>query len=127
MLAAVIIWFVWFCAPDGKGIRKTVPWGFVIFGVAAILIGLWVIIYICFIYKKDKVYVKDYNRYEDEDDHPRQKNSNGLKPGYVSKTKAMYIIDRALFTILNGAIFLYFSWRAFQWEERHRNQERAYG
>ena len=59
MLAAIIIWIMWMIAEDSPGSRKTFKWGFLIFGVASILIGIWVLIYICFMYPHEKVYVKD--------------------------------------------------------------------
>ena len=64
---------------------------------------------------------------DDADVHSHSNSKDGTKPGYGKKSKVNYIIDRAIFPIINGLIFIYFGWLAFDWVKRHKNQERAYG
>ena len=66
LLVAVVLLLIYLIAPDSRGTRKILPYGYLVYGIGGILIGLWVIVYIAFIYKRDKVYIKDYSYQEDD-------------------------------------------------------------
>ena len=68
MLVAIVLWFIYFIANDSHGSRKLVPPAFLIYGIASVLIGLWVFIYILFLYKKNQIYNKEYGYKETRDE-----------------------------------------------------------
>ena len=57
LFVAVILVCYYLFAPDSKESRSVVPWAFLVAGIAATLIALWIIVYILFLYPKNEVYV----------------------------------------------------------------------
>ena len=53
---------------DSRESRSVLPWAFLIAGVASVLIGIWVIVYICFVYPKNEVYVIGFD--DNQKGHP---------------------------------------------------------
>ena len=62
LVIASILFFIYLVIPDCPTGRAFLPWVFLIAFFGAILICFWILIYICFIYKKDKVYVDAHER-----------------------------------------------------------------
>jgi hypothetical protein len=62
LVIASIIFFIYLVIPDSPTGREFVPWAFLVAFIGAILIALWIFIYIVFIYDKDKVYVDAHDR-----------------------------------------------------------------
>jgi len=81
-------------------------------------------VYICAIYKNDKVLVPRYERDEDAD---IDAGDSGTKITYTKQSKASYIFMHVLAPLINGTAFLLFWWTSKDWVDRHQNQQRAYG
>ena len=66
-LVAVILQFYYWCSKDSKSSRAVLPWSFMIAGISSLLLAVWIIIYICILYKKDKVYTPKFDKSESSD------------------------------------------------------------
>ena len=67
LLYAVGVFIEYFIRGDSKETRKKLPESFVFAAITSFLIVFWVFIYIAFMYDSDKVYVKEYDRYQNSD------------------------------------------------------------
>ena len=54
---AVCLILFYLVAPDSRGSRAVLPWAFLIAGISALLIGVWIITYFYGIYSKSDKYV----------------------------------------------------------------------
>ena len=86
MLAAIVLWIIYFVAEDSPGSRTLVPWAFLIYAIGSLLISLWVVIYIYGMYHRDKVYVRLW-----EGDDGSGADSDGKKSNYTKVNKFTYV------------------------------------
>ena len=63
LLVASLIYSFYYCSKESHKARSYLPWAFILGAVSSVLIGVWIILYICVIYKKDKVLT---NRWDHE-------------------------------------------------------------
>ena len=54
---AVVMYTVYLFAPDSPRTRSLTPWSLLIGGIVSLLIAIWIVVYIYFLYPKDKVYI----------------------------------------------------------------------
>ena len=54
---AVVMYSVYLFAPDSPRTRGLTPWSLLIAGIVSLLIAIWIVVYIYFLYPKDKVYI----------------------------------------------------------------------
>ena len=67
---SVVLFIVYFFLKNTPKTRPLVPWALGIAAVVNFLIVVWIIVYICVLYKRDKVYITNGKRMEDEVDDP---------------------------------------------------------
>ena len=84
--AAVILYLWYFVTKDSPSSRSKVPIALLIAGIVNTLIVIWIVVYIMFIYKRDKVYVSsgkasddDSGWYEDENPGDKKKKMKYVK------------------------------------------------
>jgi amino acid transporter len=130
---AVVLYIVYFFMKDSQKSRKLVPWALGIAAVVNFLIVVWVIVYISFIYKRDKVYVtsgKKVNEVGDDDDsdwHNDEDSPGRKRMKYVKVNKINYIIEHVAEPLIYGITYtIAFCWTK-KWVKNHENQKRAYG
>ena len=62
---------------DSPRARSLVPWALGIAAIVNILIVIWITVYICAIYKRDKVYVTNGKKVNDDDDSDWHNDEDG--------------------------------------------------
>merc|ERR1712178_221921 len=102
------------------GSRSVVPWALLLGAIANFLIAIWIIVYICFIYDKDKVYMTRYDR-ESNDTDMSGDSSGSSGTHYTKQSKASYLIAHLISPLINGLAYLLFWCTAADWVERHKN------
>ena len=83
---AVVLYIVYFFLKSTPKTRPLVYWALGIAAVVNFLIVVWIIVYICVLYKRDKVYVTNGKKMDDEDDadwHNDEDNPGQKKMKYV--------------------------------------------
>ena len=122
LLVAVCLMLYYWIAEDSKDSRAVVPWGFLLAGIANLLILIWVLVYILALYKKDKVYVPktiDWGGGESaagDPDADEKKSSD-----YYKMTKGSYLLGHVVAPFFNAILFFTFWWTSRGWVERHAN------
>ena len=121
-LCAIVLWVVYFVAEDSRGSRALVPWAFLAYSVGSLLITLWVVIYIFGMYKREKVFVRSW-----EEDDGTEPDSDGKKHNYTRVSKTTYVIENIWAPLIVSVTYGFMFILAYNWEKRHRNQDKAYG
>ena len=122
MLVAVALFVYYFVAPDSKASRAVLPWALLIAAISSGLLVIWVIIYISFIYRRDRVYVKKWDKDTDvTNDFRDPEEDNRRKNSYTRESKSAYIIGHILSPLINGLAYLLFYFTTQDWVKRHEN------
>ena len=84
--AAVILYIWYYVTKDSPESRSKVQWAILIAAIVNTLLVIWIVVYIMFIYKRDKVYVvsgkassDDDGWYEDENPGEKKKQMKYVK------------------------------------------------
>ena len=96
-LAAILLLFVYICN-DTPFTRSVVPWAFLAAAIASILIAIWVIVYICGIYKEPMVR-KPLNWGDEAEDMD--------SGNYTVQKKASYVFWNTVLCFINFGLFLW--------------------
>ena len=135
----MILVFIFLCGKDKHENRRLLPWAFIIFSIANILLFTWIIIYIHAIYPRDRVwypryprndpdYDDDYDEYEHEEKHrQRYRDRENYKKDHYTESKPAYLIYETVGPFINGVCFIIFFFFAKDWVDSHANQERSHG
>ena len=67
---SVVLFIVYFILKSTPKTRPLVPWALGIAAAVNFLIVVWIIVYICVLYKRDKVYVTNGKRGPEDEDDP---------------------------------------------------------
>ena len=122
--AGAVLVGIYLVMKDSQWTRALIPWGFLLAAIANFLIAIWIIVYICVIYDKDKVYVatsgldsssSEADDYSYAEGNPTSGNSTTsadekpkpkIKKGYAKMSKMVYVIDHVIGPLLGGIFFL---------------------
>ena len=83
---SVVLFIVYFFIKNTPKSRPLVYWALGIAAVVNFLIVVWIIVYICVLYKRDKVYVTSGKKLDDDDDpdwHNEEDSPGQKKMKYV--------------------------------------------
>ena len=67
LLIGACLFFYYFCAEDSPSSRAPLPLALLLATISNFLIATWIIVYICYMYKRDKVYINRMESNEDDD------------------------------------------------------------
>ncbi len=114
---AAFLYFHYLVQRDSPSTRSIIPWSLIIAAIVSFLIVIWIIVYILYIYKHDKVYIVYY----DKKDSKYDEDTGQYKPKkkYRKQSKFWYIITYILSPLLNGFLYLLFFFVAKDWVRRH--------
>ena len=126
IFVAVILQIVFWCGVDSPGGRSVLPWSFLIASIANILLFIWIIVYICAIYPRNKIWLpknssEDADYYDDYDEDS-YKAKHRVKSDHYTESKTSYVIFESIGPLINGLCFLLFYVTAKDWVDRHANQ-----
>ena len=122
MLVAIVLFLYYYCAPDSKRSRAVLPYALLTAAIASGLIVIWIIIYISFIYKRDRVYVKKWDKDTDvTNDFRDPEQDNRRNNRYTRESKSAYIFSHCLSPLINCLAYTLFFFTTKDWVRRHEN------
>ena len=123
LFVAVLMYMFFYCTKDSKSSRSIVPWTFLLAAFTSFFLVIWITVYICVIYNREKVYV---NKWDNETTPSFDENET--KSGkYTKINKANYIVWHLVGPIIYFIAYSTFWFASKDWVDRHKNQDKAHG
>ena len=95
------------------------PWALLTAAIVNLLMVIWIIVYICAIYQRDKVYITTGKNGSDDDQGWYHDEDGQSKMRYAKQSKQGYIIGHALEPILYAIVFSIAYFWTRDWVKKH--------